>query len=1322
MDARTHFVGTWEVSISPWSRLQGRAGKVEDTEACDVRDGEVRSGHSSDEGSEQGSDPAELLERRPRPKGKLGDPTTHHTRRWACVSHGIKQLRQIDCRHARRCDPREEPVALTRTTGSVRGARGNPGPYRDDDDKMPVAVNLSASPQAVEEGNSVTVTVTMTGSRNTDVTIPLAYTPGVPDPAEDGDYVKVESILIPGGALTASGELQTIDDEFAENEEVFAVAIAADQLPDRVEVGSDASAEIRILDNDTPPPVEVRLSVDLVNVKEGERVTVTVSLPKDKDIASDLTIPLVLTDVSTDAWDYAAPVPIAVQIKAEEESGSYTIATTPDAVDEGDEAFTVTFGELPSRVVAGDPTSVQVMILDDDQAGMDVPITVSVLEGASETFELSLTSEPEGEVTVEMNWPAGTDLTVTPVRRIFTPDNWEVKQQVTLRAANDPDRVPDPVVTVALTAAGGGYTGITETVEVTIIENDLPGINAPAAVTMTEGGSATFEVALVVAASGEVTLSIPRAVGDLTASPTRLTFTPGNWSTPQQITLTAAEDDDFFTDTETLTLSAGGGEYAGVMHEVEVTIIDNDAAGIVAADEIMIPEGSTDVFTVNLLAQPSGNVTVDLAGYAGTDLSLDQTSLTFTRTDWNVPQTVTLTAAEDDADYTNDEIPLAITASGGGYNETHTTLVTIIDNDEAPLMVSILNQSGLENEEHLQLRIQLNRPAEEVVTVQYATSNQTAVAGDDYTASRGIVIFDPGATRGVVEIEVINDEVPEPDETFHVTLSNPSANVQIDREVGIGTILDNDGNAKLRVDDALVLEEDGRVRFRVSLSHPQPEMVSAEYQTRDGTAKAGEDYEATSGMVTLAPGIIEAVIAVPILKDGLDWQEETFSLHLVSSENAEIEKAVGVATIQESTAVSEGILEAYTARFVRTASIQIVEALGDRFRLAADGAVCGAMQRSETAQLWHSASSWDPSLGELLAGCRMSQSLPLSSGSFSVWGQGAFRQFNGKGENALTLQGDVTTGMLGADYRWKGGWLAGVLLAHSQGDGAFEVAAQSGEITAGLTGVYPYVSYTRSGWDLWLTGGAGRGQAEVRELKGDLVSRFGALGMRGMLAKGRWIGLSYQGDILVIGAEIAEHNIAAEVYRIRAGLEASAQIVGSIRPYVEMNVRQDGGSAETGTGLELGGGLRAHYPAWHLQAEVRTQGLIMHTADGFTEWGLSGALQMGSSREGPMMRLRPSWGRDQRMSMYRQQTILDAAPMEANAHRTELELGYGIPWKEGTARSVIGVTQARQGRMYRLGGELRPWERLSFSIFGLGQVRETALENIGVNVRGALRY
>ncbi len=219
------------------------------------------------------------------------------------------------------------------------------------------------------------------------------------------------------------------------------------------------------------------------------------------------------------------------------------------------------------------------------------------------------------------------------------------------------------------------------------------------------------------------------------------------------------------------------------------------------------------------------------------------------------------------------------------------------------------------------------------------------------------MIFDPGATRGVIEIEVIDDEFPEEHETFMVTLSKPR-NAIIARETGTGTILDDDGaSAILRVEDALVLEEDGMVRFRVMLSHPQRQMISAAYRTRDGTAKAGEDYEASSGVVTLAPGTVEAMIAVPLLKDGLDWREETFTVHLESSKHAEIAKAVGVATIQESTTVSEEVLEAYAARFVRTSGVQVVEALGERFRSGADGASCGAADRAEMARLWYSASS-----------------------------------------------------------------------------------------------------------------------------------------------------------------------------------------------------------------------------------------------------------------------------------------------------------------------------------------------------------------------------
>ncbi len=1190
----------------------------------------------------------------------------------------------------------------------------------DDDSPPPVEVTLSAFPNPVEEGNSVTVTATLTRVLETDVEVPLVYNDETTHPPEPGDYTPLRGVTILRGETQGSGRIQTLTDADMDDE-TFIVALG-DLPPALLVPGRESSQSVTIRDITSPTAVTVDLSASPNPVDEGGKITVTAMLSEAPD--TDVVIPLILTDGTANAQDYQASIPVQVEIEAGKTSGTYPISTIQDDIAEGDETFTVALGALPSRLVAGDSRWIDITITDDDEAGMNTPQSVSVAEGGEKSFGISLTSEPLGEVEVMMTWPSGTDLTVHPITRTFGPDNWRTEQQVSLRAANDMDLMDDQVE-VTLTASGSiDYTGISETISVTITDNDTPGIVAPVSVTMVEGSQRTLEITLAQMPSDLVTMTITGHAGtDLALNNAFLTFTPSNWSTAQTVTLTAAEDDDFVDDTETLTLTASGGGYAGVTTDITVTITDNDAPGLVAPEAVQMEEGRTHPLMVRLSASPSGPVTLTFTGHAGTDLTLDQTSLTFTSADWNTSKAVTLTAAEDDEDYADETVDLKVTASGGGYDGvTADITVTIMDNDErpGPLTITLYDEQALEHAEAIQLPIELSRPVDQVVTVQYASTDGTAEAGLDYMTSRGIVIFDPGATRGVIEIEVTDDELPEENETFMVTLSKPR-NAIIARETGTGTILDDDGaSAILRVEDALVLEEDGMVRFRVLLSHPQRQMISAAYRTRDGTAKAGEDYEASSGVVTLAPGTVEAMIAVPLLKDGLDWREETFTVHLESSKHAEIAKAVGVATIQESTTVSEEVLEAYAARFVRTSGVQVVEALGERFRSGADGASCGAADRAEMARLWYSASSWDPSLGELLAGCRMSAT--SYSGSFSVWGRGAFRQFNGRDDDALTLRGEVTTGMLGADYRWRGGWLAGLLLAHSQGEGSFEVVQQSGEITAGLTGVYPYVSYARAGWDVWMSAGAGRGQAEVLELKGDLVSRFGAMGVRGKLVSSGTIGLNYHGDVLVTDAEIKEHEVTAEVYRVRAGVEANVKISDGLRPFLEANVRSDGGSAETGVGLEFGGGIRVDYPAWHLQADLRTQGLVMHTADGFTEWGISGSVQVGRQSEGLMMRVRPSWGRGQGMSMYGQQTILDAVPLGADAQRTELELGYGIPWKDGTARSIVGVTQLHQRVMYRLGGELHPTEWLSFSVFGLAHGHATSLEDLGLNVRGSLRY
>ena len=1187
----------------------------------------------------------------------------------------------------------------------------------DDDPPPPVEVTLFASPNPVNEGNSVTITARLTGVLETDVVVALKYSH---DTSEPEDYTGPQSITISSGEMQGSEQIQTFLDADMENE-TFIVALGGNLPSEFLVAGRESSQFVTIRDITSPTEVAVDLSASPNPVDEGNGVTVTATLSEALD--TDVEIPLTLTGGTANAQDYRAPIPVQVEIEAGKASGTYRISTVRDAVTEPDETFTVELGVLPFGLVKGDRQLVKLTITDDDEAGIEALPSVSVAEGEETSFGISLTSEPLDEVEVTMSWPAGTDLTVHPIIRIFTPENWNETQQVTLSAADDADIVNDQVE-VLLTASGGGYDGISKMVSVTITDSDTPGIVVNKDMRIEEGGTHPLMVRLSAQPSGTVTVTFTgHSRTDLTLDQSLLTFTTSDWDTPKTVTLTAAEDDDFVDDTETLTLTASGGGYAGVTTDITVTITDNDAPGLVAPEVVQMEEGGTHPLLIRLSASPPGPVTLTFTGHAGTDLILNQPSLTFTATDWNTSKTVTLTAEEDDEDYADETVGLKVTASGGGYDGVTTDItVTIMDNDErpGPLTITLYDEQALEHAEAIQLPIELSRPVDQVVTVQYASTAGTAETGLDYVTSRGIVIFDPGATRGVIEIEVIDDELPEEHETFMVTLSKPR-NAIIARETGTGTILDDDGaSAILRVEDALVLEEEGMVRFRVLLSHPQHQMISAAYRTRDGTAKAGEDYEASSGVVTLAPGTVEAMIAVPLLKDGLDWREETFTVHLESSKHAEIAKAVGVATIQESTTVSEEVLEAYAARFVRTSGVQVVEALGERFRSGADGAACGAVDRAEMARIWYSASSWDPSLGELLAGCRMSAT--SYSGSFSVWGRGAFRQFNGRDDDALTLRGEVTTGMLGADYRWRGGWLAGLLLAHSQGEGSFEVVQQSGEITAGLTGVYPYVSYARAGWDVWMSAGAGRGQAEVLELKGDLVSRFGAMGVRGKLMSSGTIGLNYHGDVLVTDAEIKDHEVTAEVYRVRAGVEANVKISDGLRPFLEANVRSDGGSAETGVGLEFGGGIRVAYPAWRLQADLRTQGLVMHTADGFTEWGISGSVQVGSQSEGLMMRVRPSWGRGQGMSMYGQQTILDAVPLGADAQRTELELGYGVPWKGGTARSVMGVTQLHQGVMYRLGGELHPSEWLTFSVFGLAHGRAAAPGDIGVNVRGSLRY
>ena len=228
----------------------------------------------------------------------------------------------------------------------------------------PPAVSLSASPNPVSEGSTVTVTARLSRALSSQVVIPVTLTD---DSAEPTDHGTLTSITIASGATTGTGTITTAQDA-DEADETFTVALGS-SLPSGVTAGTPSSVRITIRDDDFSVPT-VSLSASPNPVDEGDSVTVTATL--SSALSSNVSIPVTLTDDSAEPTDHGTLTSITIASGAT--TGTGTITTAQDA-DEADETFTVALGSsLPSGVTAGTPSSLRITIRDDDSpVGGDPP-------------------------------------------------------------------------------------------------------------------------------------------------------------------------------------------------------------------------------------------------------------------------------------------------------------------------------------------------------------------------------------------------------------------------------------------------------------------------------------------------------------------------------------------------------------------------------------------------------------------------------------------------------------------------------------------------------------------------------------------------------------------------------------------------------------------------------------------------------------------------------------------------------------------------------------------------------------------------------------
>ena len=210
--------------------------------------------------------------------------------------------------------------------------------------------------------------------------------------------------------------------------------------------------------------------------------------------------------------------------------------------------------------------------------------------------------------------------------------------------------------------------------------------------TVPEGGSATYTVVLDTAPSYAVTITMGKQSGgdaDLAVSPASLSFSTSNWNTARTVTVTAKQDSDTADGTATITHTATSSDsnYSGItINSLTATEDDDDTAGVtLSATSLSVPEGGSAAYTMRLATLPSATVYVDMAKQAGgdADLTFSPPQLTFTTQGWDLPQRVTVSAAEDsDAAKGTATITHTATSTDSSYSGLTIASVTATEDDD----------------------------------------------------------------------------------------------------------------------------------------------------------------------------------------------------------------------------------------------------------------------------------------------------------------------------------------------------------------------------------------------------------------------------------------------------------------------------------------------------------------------------------------------------------------------------------------------------------------------------------------------------------------
>ena len=549
-------------------------------------------------------------------------------------------------------------------------------------------ITTSETTLNIDEGTAGSYTVVLDTEPTADVTVTISGHSGTDITLSDTTLAFTTDTWNTAQTITVTA---AEDDDAVDEDDVTLTHTAAGGGYDGVTTGN---VTVTIGDDDT---AGITTSEAAFDIDEGTAGSYTVVL--DTEPTADVTVTVggySGTDVSLSGatlsnnalvftsgnWDTAQTVTVTAADDDDAASDdSVTLTHTAAGGDYADIKETVTV-----TIIEGDTS---VLSVDDAEAAEDggqvvFTVTISAAAGSDVTV---------GYATSDGTATAGADYTDTSGTLTFPADSL-VAQTVSVPLINDGvDEDEEETFTLTLSNAQGASLaggGTTLTATGTIEDNDERGVTIdPTAVTVVAEQSNRYSVVLDTQPTGDVTVAISgQSDTSLTVSPSSLTFRPENWDTAQDVTVAAGSDAG--TASVTLTHAVSGGDYNSTKaDDVVVAIIGGPQelviqVGVTASQQdLTVPEGGSNTYSLVLNSAPTGDVTIGVGVPTGNDLSTVQETLTFTTSNWNQSQTVTVSAGEDDDAITDDAVVITHTISGGGYADTAVpgVRVTIIEND-----------------------------------------------------------------------------------------------------------------------------------------------------------------------------------------------------------------------------------------------------------------------------------------------------------------------------------------------------------------------------------------------------------------------------------------------------------------------------------------------------------------------------------------------------------------------------------------------------------------------------------------------------------------